>query len=540
MTIDAQFGVTQQELFALDLNATTLLFGPGIYALIPALFPAATTSGSEVESELAVPAGAVVSQAVVRVTASAPKRTPINGVATVRASSGDPEAPSSSMIIDFGVMRNVSSLEGPAAIYRVAPWLGTSFDEGGYREGGDSIDFQELQTERLLVEFSEVVSAAALAAMHITTSTPPADLDLLVGGTRAWFRQGAVPTDFTEEVDITAAVQAAVSSGISPVPVLLKTRVPGHLELNPVGPVQFLRTHVVQFPQGATTVADAAEEGIVDIALPLPVDSATWKIHRIVSTIVAEDRGPHRVVPPVGPTELVEAELTLDADRRLVVRLATGAWAPFASLAAVRVRLTPGVGGIGVVGGLLGGSTLAPGEALPGGEITEVAVEPSATARWVTLPFAKPIALPVTEQLWLSIAATHGKALLGLRAVDPTSTLNSTDDEQGIASIRRIAPNGIARPMSAPLGLRTDALALRLIGTAPDGQPIDLVSVGLASRLPDSSVSEVGTVAEPGDGPDRHVRALLTPGPIANPQLRATVTGPTRLTVGPVLVAYQE
>ena len=543
-----QLGPPQEDLFVVDQNAAGLLFGPAIgYRDKPrAMFPPATTSGSEVATSLDVPTGAVVDRAVVRVAASAPNRTPIGGVATVRAASGDPESDSDSMIIDFGVMRNVSGVEAPAAISRVAPWLGTSFDDGGYLEGAlAAVTLQELQTERLLVEFEQSVTAAGVAAAHVTTSTAPADLDLFVAGTRTWFRQGVAPADFAEEVDITAAVQAAVAAGTSPVPVVLKARVPGHLELTPVGDVQFLQTYVVQFNQGDTTVADALEEGIVDVALPMPVESATWKIHRVVGTIAAEDRGPTRVLPPVGPEALDDAELTLDADRPIVVRVPTALLGQFGALTAVRVRLTAGPSGIGVVGGLLGGTATTPGKALPGGEVTEVSVTASTAPVWVTLPFAKQVVLPVKETLWLSVAATRGRAVLGLRDVVPAVELGTngqplTDDERGIAVIRRITPNGVARPLSAPVGLRTDALALRLVGAAPDSRPIDLIAVGLASEQSASTVIDIATNVEPSDGPDRYVRALPVPAPLPGPRLRVTVTAATRLTVGPVLVAYQE
>ena len=543
-----QLGPPQGDLFVADQNAVGLLFGPtmGYWEKPIAAFPPATTSGVEVASSLDVPTGAVVDRAVVRVAASAPNRTPIGGVATVRAASGDPESSSDSMIIDFGVMRNVSGVEAPAAISRVTPWLGTSFDEGGYIDVAlTAVTLQELQTERLLVEFEDSVSVADLTAAHVTTSTAPADLELFVAGTRTWFRQGVVPADYSEEVDITAAVQAAVAAGTSPVPVVLKARVPGHLELAPVGDVQFLQTFVVQFNQGDTTVADANEEGIVDVALPMPGESATWKIHRVVGTIVTEDRGPTRVLPPMGPQSLEDAELTFDADRPIVVRFPTALLGQFGALTGARVLLAAGPSGIGVVGGLLGGTTTTPGKALPGAEVAEVSVTASTQPVWVTLPFAKQVVLPAKETMWLSMAATRGRAVLGLRNVVPAIELGTngkplTDDERGIAVIRRITPNGVARPLSAPAGLRTGALALRLVGVAPDGRPIDLISVGLASEQSASTVIDVATNVEPSDGPDRYVRALPTPAPLPGPRLRVTVTAATRLTVGPVLVAYQE
>ncbi len=537
-----QIGLPQEVLFAGDQNVAGLLMGGYVIGLLApiAMFPAATTSGYSVTSNLEVPAGAVVDRAVVRVAAAAPNRTMIGGVATVRVAAGTGGWPSDAMIVDFGVMRNVSNIEAPVGMTRITPWLGTSFDPDGYGAAGTDVAMTEVQTERLLIEFDEPVTPDDIAAGHVTTSTAPADLELTVAGSRVWFHQGVVPSGFEEEVDITAAVQEAVSTGISPVPVVLSTRVPGHLELSPVGAVKFLRTHVVQFADGGSKIVDASEEGIVDVPLPLPAESEHWTIHRVVATVTGSDLGPDRVLPPTGPELLADAELTLNADRRLVVRIPEAALGPFRALTAVRVRLQVGPGGIGVVGGLLGGTSAEPGAPLAGAEIAEVSLLPALNASWVSLVLAKPMELPPSEPLWLAIAATRGSAILGLRQVDG---LVGSDEEAGIAVIRRIAANGVPRPLSAPLGLRTDALAVRLVGRAHDDRPIDLVTVGLASTADDPQQvipQDLVSIAEATDSPTRFVLALPEPQTVNGLTLRATVTAATRLTIGPVVVAYEE
>jgi hypothetical protein len=92
--------------------------------------------------------------------------------------------------------------------------------------------------------------------------------------------------------------------------------------------------------------------------------------------------------------------------------------------------------------------------------------------------------------------------------------------------------------------MRTDALAMRLVGTAPDSQPIDLVDIGLAASEDGApaagGIVELDTTIEPSDGPTRFVRALAVPAPAANLRVRATLTAPTRLTLGPVVIAYEE
>ena len=48
--------------------------------------------------------------------------------------------------------------------------------------------FTEVQTERLLVQFSGALGEEDLAANgSVSVLSPPADLELLVNGTRAWF-----------------------------------------------------------------------------------------------------------------------------------------------------------------------------------------------------------------------------------------------------------------------------------------------------------------------------------------------------------------
>ena len=53
------------------------------------------------------------------------------------------------------------------------------------------MQFTEVQTERLLVHFSGSLGADDLAANgSVAVLSPPADLELLVNGTRAWFNAG--------------------------------------------------------------------------------------------------------------------------------------------------------------------------------------------------------------------------------------------------------------------------------------------------------------------------------------------------------------
>jgi len=156
--------------------------------------------------------------------------------------------------------------------------------------------------------------------------------------------------------------------------------------------------------------------------------------------------------------------------------------------------------------------------------------------------FAKPLRLPAKERVWLSLSATRGAARLGL-ADAPAATNPEDDETHEVTLIRRIAPNGIARPMSTAGSLRTDALAVRLVGTAPEAAPIPLVEVGVASVAgsgSSASATAVPTHREPADDASRFSIGLDSPGPVAAPALRVVVTASTRLTIGPVVIAYEE
>lgn len=501
------------------------------------------TSNSTVAVDLAIPAGAVVTRAVVRVRAEAPGQTPIGGIATVRAAAGDPGFASSQLVVDFGTLRTVSSVQVPdsTGVSSVMPWVGTTFDGGRFFEGGQSwVDFTELQTERLLVSLTSALSPDTLAAQgHVTTTTPPADLELHVASARVWFRAGPAPPGFTQDVDVTAAVQAAVDAGGTAdtggnlhVPLVLSARVPGSIGVELPEQPRFLRTLTVDFP-GSTTAARFAEEGQADVELPLPAGSDSWTVQRVIATVAAEDPGPVRIVPPVGPAASEAAEILLDADRRLTALVPPSARRRMDQVSGVRIRLTPETGGIEVGGALLSGDETAPGDPLPDVVFTPLDVPAAMVPTWVTLALPRPVPVAVDKAVWVSLSVARGRAVLELAAAEGMPT----DDQ---ATIRRIAPNGIAHPPStavlaredgaAAVAVRTDVLSLRVVGEPRAATPIDVVDVDLAGG---------GTVRDPSP-PGVVTLSLDPPGPRDPLQLRLTATAATTVTVGPVVVAYTE
>jgi hypothetical protein len=523
----------------------------GFYYLPTISLTDIAASSGEVVTRLVVPVGAVVTRAVVEVGASAPGTTVIGGIATVRAASGEPDTPSAQLVVDFGTLRTVSALEAPASIAKLTPWVGTKFDGTVVLNptSGTTVTFTELQTERLLVDLASAQSPSALAEDGlVTTTTPPADLELTVGGARVWFRAGPVPEGFTEDVDITAAVQAQVDAttdddaeGNASVSVTLTARVPGSLSLTLPEELRFLRTHPVSFP-GATTTIVFDEEGIVDVPLPLPDPSAGstgLTIHRVVATALPTDPGPERVLPPDRPVVSTEAELVLDPARRLVVRLPRGPLGSFERLVGVRLLMAPQADGIEVGGGLLTGTANEPRSPVPDAAFTPVSLPPGPQA-WVTMRLPQPVVvgklLPPApdDHLWVSIGVPRGSALLAL--ADPAGT--ASDDR---ALLRRVGANGLTRPLSTAHHQRTtsgeipdpvaaDTIALRVVGIPPAAAPVPVVTIDAVGG---------GTTTQPGLAGSLAI--TLTPAQVRSPlQLRLTATAATSVTVGPVVVAYTD
>lgn len=505
----------------------------GLFPLIP--FFATSEAGYEVSQDLVLPAGAVVTRAVLSVSAAAPAfATPTGGIAAVRAAAGAPTSSSTEIVIDFGLLRTVSSVAFATAITGITAWRGTRFDQFVFGDpaGTTYAEFTEVQTERLLVALAASASPTTFAEdATVTTTTPPADLELLVAGARAWTRPGAVPAGFSEDVDVTAALQSALAAlpvaadGNVTVPVVLRARVPGTLGLELAQPVGYLRTHTVSFP-GATTTRSLAEEGLETFALPLPAGAEAWIVHRVIATVVATDDDLQRVLPPVGPAATEAAELVLDPDRRLVVRIPPERLAPFERLTGVRVLARPLRGGVELAGALLADAGDVPGEPVPKASFTPVTLDASDAGTFVTLSLPQPVQVAADAPLWFSLAASRGSATIGLGAGgDPTVD----------ATLRRVMPNGAVRPMSSPTGLRTDVLQLRLVGLPPAAAPIDVVSVDLGGgaavrETVDPALAATGLVS----------LALETPAPRPGLALELTATATTTVTVGPVVVAYAD
>ena len=326
-----------------------------------------------------LPAGAIVQRAVYTVRARPAGLVTIGTIAQVRPGTGG------DFVVDFQGMRTVERVHAPVAITEIRPWAGTQFADDSLGGNGASKDkqFTEVLTERLLVHFAGSLGADDLAANgSVAVLSPPADLELLVNGTRAWFNAGpakpggdpADPAAFVVDVDLTAAVRAAVATAPAggesvDVEVVLRSSVPGQLALGAA--LDFQKTFAVVFPEGGTRAIDAPEEGAYEVALPLPVEAAGWQVHEVQATVSATLPLP-RVLPPDGPGLSADAQLLLDADHAVLVGLPPAGLAPLATLAAIRLPLGVDADGAEIAGVLRADDGGVPGEPLPGGQLGPV------------------------------------------------------------------------------------------------------------------------------------------------------------------------
>ena len=439
----------------------------------------ATATAAQTQS---LPAGAIVQSAVYTVTARPAGVVTIGTVAQVREGDGE-------LVVDFQGMRTVDRLQAPVAITTIRPWAGTKFSNTSLISNGSGVvqRFTEVQTERLLVQFSGALGEEDLAANgSVSVLSPPADLELLVNGTRAWFSAGPAkpsgdaedPTAFVAEVDLTTPVRAVVAAAPPgaesvAVEVVLRSSVPGQLALGAVLDIQ--QTFAVLFPEGTTRAVEAPEEGAYEVALPLPAEAADWQIHEVQATVSATLPLP-RVLPPDGPELSADAKLLLDADHAVLVGLPPAGLAPLATLAAIRLPIGVGAEGAELAGVLRVDDSGVPGEPLPDGQLGPVTLPAGDLDEraWTTLPLAKEHKLAPGELLWAGLQLARG-SISWPRAVPappaPPPALASD------APLRRQLPNGAFRSLSSAGDVPTTAGAVRLVGEAPASSPLAAVEL---------------------------------------------------------------
>lgn len=513
----------------------------------------ATASAAQSQS---VPVGAIVLGATATVTAKPAGLATISSVAQVRDGTG------SSLVVDFQGMRTVDRIQAPRPIKSIAPWAGTKFGdttEFGVVDGDQS--FSEIQAERVRVDLSTGISADALAADGaVEVLTPPADLELLVNGTRAWFAAGPAkpggaasdPAAFGTTVDLGDAVRAAVAAatpgptGIA-VDVELRSSVPGQLTLELA--ISFQRTFAVVFPEGDIRVVAADEEGVYTLLLPLPAEAAGWQIHQ-VQAAVSGALPPERVLPPDAPSPGAGAELVLDPDHAVLVDLPPATLARLETVTAVRLLLGVDATGAELAGVLRADATQPPGSlkpedvGVPGDPVPKANLGPVTLAPgslddhgWTTLPLPKPHKLVPNERLWLSVQLARGRIAWPLAEPAPLGLPHAPLVD---ATLRRQLPNGAFRALSHAGDVPTGAAAIRVVGTAPNAAPIDALELEIPGRAGSVSLTPTTSATPVSLGLDPPLTAAADPSAFDSGALKLLLTTrtPGNVSFAAVLVAY--
>ena len=538
-------GSEPSGLIEMQLVGTQLVVSNAAYFLASRLAFAPSPTEAAAELEVVAPLGlrAVVIDGQVTITARPAGTTTIGDVATVRAASGNPAASSTQLVVDFGGMRTVSALGAPegTSITGLEVWLGTAFS-GEDLTGDGSAEFQqfqEVQTERLLVTLDDTTAPGDLADDGIvTTSTPPADLELLVGGRRSWSRPGAVPAGFEETIAIKADLQAAVDGGTADVPIVLRSRVPGQLSATPQ--VAFLRTYPVAFPDGADHIVDVDEEGVVVVPLPLPPEASGWSVARVEASVRA-DPVERRVLPPTAPAipgpvagggADTRDRLLLDPDHPVLVALPAAHLQRLAVLEGLRIHLLAATGGATIGGVVLADAGGIPGEPVKDGTLGPTPVPADEDGAWVSVLGRTALALKPNTPLWAEIHVQQGRVSSLLAIADPQVPAQ--------ARLLRRTPNGRVKPLSLPAGLPATTGAVRLVGIPARTAPIPLVE----AALPGTADPAVFTPTADGvglrlgaDPPITTANGGIVDGALP---LRLVVGAPCRLTLSSVVVAYTE
>jgi hypothetical protein len=437
-----------------------------------------------------VVAGSIVEAAVFTVSAGVAGASPLTSVAVVRAGSLPSDAADddkNASIVDFQRMRTVSqiSITQPAGetleIHDLRAWLGTQFADAAHRIGSGastSFSFPEVQTERLLVVTDATTQELAELGTAILPS-PPADLEIVAAGTRIWSRQGPVRAEigapFVVDVDLTAEVQAAVDAaapGDFPLKLLLSAGSPGDLDFS-IKTLTVSKVFHVPLPDQGGKSLVFGSEGRQTLNLPLTGSAASWTVSHVRATVDAKIAAT-RVLPPEGPTLTGDAELVLDAEHAVAVKLPAAQLAAFDTLSAVRLPVFVDSGSAELVGVLReeGGDEAGPSEPVSGpsfGPITVEAAPRGDGPRWITIASSAPHKLTPGVSLWLVLALARGKLslLISLPAGSPANPLwhgLPSGPFQPLPSIPALAPAGLDG-------------AVRLVGVSSTDQPIDALQI---------------------------------------------------------------
>ena len=435
----------------------------------------------------------LVRSVLANVSAAMPAAATLDGAALVRVAQGDAST-STSLVVDFQGQRTVTELTAPSGVLidNVQAWLGTKFDPASVAgvaapARSNTVAFQELQTEKLLVTVDSAVTPSAFAQGSVVIPTAPSNLELLVNGTRAWFDPGPATGD-TIQVDVTAAVAAAAATPGQDIVLTFRAGAPAALTLAVT--VDSLLRYTVVFPEGQARTVDAPTEGVYPLSLPVASAGFPWQVKGVALEVSAKIPN-SRVQPADGPEFSTAAELVLDPDHGIVVQLPPAIIGSLGTVTGVRLPIVVGPDGAELAGTLRADAAGEPGDPVPKGGLGPVILQPPTAAAsgdpvWIDLALTTAHAVAANELVWLDVQVARGSVVWSL------AVPGSEDGDN--ATLRRRTSSGLYVPLSSLLDIPY-AGALRVVGQEKPNDPLAAIEVTVAGAAANGSVVGVPTPA---------------------------------------------
>ncbi len=351
-------------------------------------------------------------------------------------------------IVDFQAMRTVTGIayNKPSGdsiaptIQSIQVWTGTEFgdeEENTATPDTHQMRFSERLTERVSITFASSDGLTAdMVRLNGTANlpSPPGGLELKIDDLTVWAHPGAVKLDatgvFTEDVDITADLAQALAGGAWPIAISLSASVPGLIQLS--NQITFQRKHLAELSGGSILVG-ADQVGTQTVEIPLPAGNMDWQVHAVEMT-VGGNIPASRVLPAVSLEASGEAQLLLDQDHVVILRIPPALRKQFRTLEAIQLALDAYEGDSEIAGVLYLGD-----ETGPSGETAAVTVAPTTLAvstgyQWTELFLSDALAVDSDQELWLEVDVSRGRVRMPLAAASVSA------DESVI--VRRGVPGG--------------------------------------------------------------------------------------------------
>lgn len=387
--------------------------------------------------------GAQIEAAQSKITVSPAGWIKLSDVSEVRQGNATGE-----FIVDFQAMRTVTGIayNKPSGdsiaptIQSIQVWTGTEFgdeEENTATTDTHQMRFSERLTERVSITFDSSDGLTAdMVRLNGTANlpSPPGGLELKIDDLTVWAHPGAVKLDatgvFTEDVDITADLAQALAGGAWPIAISLSASVPGLIQLS--NQITFQRKHLAELSGGSILVG-ADQVGTQTVEIPLPAGNMDWQVHAVEMT-VGGNIPASRVLPAVSLEASGEAQLLLDQDHVVILRIPPALRKQFRTLEAIQLALDAYEGDSEIAGVLYLGD-----ETGPSGETAAVTVAPTTLAvstgyQWTELFLSDALAVDSDQELWLEVDVSRGRVRMPLAAASVSA------DESVI--VRRGVPGG--------------------------------------------------------------------------------------------------